>query len=203
MGAVATAPRVPCSRWGTRSRSPSYVDSAPAGRTRAGWSASTSPRPRFPGWRPSSPTCASLPFPDAHVDQVLLVSKLEHIGADNEVYGYEEGPRRRQRPSGGSSQAAARATSPTGRLLVTVPLGEPGDYGWFRQEDTRGWNRLFARGRLLRRGAGAVRAGRGRLGPPPRPFGADGRPLRRPGAGRVGRALQRAVTGPTAAPRQP
>ena len=32
-----------------------------------------------------------------------------------------------------------------GSLLVTVPLGEPGDYGWFRQEDERGWNRLYAR----------------------------------------------------------
>ena len=32
-----------------------------------------------------------------------------------------------------------------GSLLVTVPLGEPGDYGWFRQEDVRGWNRLYAR----------------------------------------------------------
>jgi hypothetical protein len=29
---------------------------------------------------------------------------------------------------------------------VTVPLGESGDYGWFRQEDERGWSRLFARG---------------------------------------------------------
>ena len=26
---------------------------------------------------------------------------------------------------------------------MTVPLGEPGDYGWFRQEDVRGWTRLF------------------------------------------------------------
>ena len=32
-----------------------------------------------------------------------------------------------------------------GSLLVTVPLGEPGDHGWFRQEDERGWTTLFAR----------------------------------------------------------
>ena len=31
-----------------------------------------------------------------------------------------------------------------GRLLVTVPLGEPGDHGWFRQEDERGWTSLYA-----------------------------------------------------------
>ena len=26
---------------------------------------------------------------------------------------------------------------------MTVPLGEPGDHGWFRQDDVRGWTRLF------------------------------------------------------------
>ncbi len=36
-----------------------------------------------------------------------------------------------------------RVLRPDGSLLVTVPLGEPGDYGWFRQEDVRGWTRLF------------------------------------------------------------
>ena len=34
---------------------------------------------------------------------------------------------------------------PGGRLLVTVPLGEPGDHGWFRQDDVDGWTRLFRR----------------------------------------------------------
>ena len=33
--------------------------------------------------------------------------------------------------------------APAGRLLITVPCGEPGDYGWFRQDDVRGWTRLF------------------------------------------------------------
>ena len=36
-----------------------------------------------------------------------------------------------------------RVLKPDGRLLVTVPLGEPGDHGWFRQDDVRGWTRLF------------------------------------------------------------
>jgi hypothetical protein len=26
---------------------------------------------------------------------------------------------------------------------VTVPLGEPGDHGWFRLDDVGGWTRLF------------------------------------------------------------
>ena len=38
-------------------------------------------------------------------------------------------------------------TQPDGSLLITVPLGEPSDHGWFRQEDERGWTHLFARAR--------------------------------------------------------
>jgi hypothetical protein len=37
-----------------------------------------------------------------------------------------------------------RVLRPEGRLLVTVPLGEPSDHGWFRLDDSAGWNRLFA-----------------------------------------------------------
>ena len=32
---------------------------------------------------------------------------------------------------------------PKGSLLVTVPLGEPGDHGWFRLDDVDGWTALF------------------------------------------------------------
>ena len=38
-----------------------------------------------------------------------------------------------------------RVLVPTGRLLITVPCGEPESYGWFRQDDVRGWTRLFTR----------------------------------------------------------
>jgi SAM-dependent methyltransferase len=90
----------------------------------------------------------TLPFPDRTFEQVLLVSTLEHIGADNAVYGYAEG-----RDDGSGRLAALRELRRTlirgGSLLVTVPLGEPGDYGWFRQEDVRGWSRLFARAGLF------------------------------------------------------
>ena len=83
----------------------------------------------------------ALPFPDGSFDQVLLVSTLEHIGADNTVYGAD-----------GSVDASGRVAAlgevrrvlkASGSLLVTVPLGEPHDYGWFRQEDIRGWTKLF------------------------------------------------------------
>jgi len=94
-----------------------------------------------PGFETVVADARALPFPDASFDQVLLVSTLEHIGADNEVYGVGGA-------ADGTGRAAAlrelrRILRPSGSLLVTVPLGEPGDYVWFRQEDVRGWTRLF------------------------------------------------------------
>jgi SAM-dependent methyltransferase len=83
-----------------------------------------------------------LPFAGGSFDQALLVSTLEHVGADNSVYGLgaEE--------DAGSRVAAlrelGRVLAKDGTLLVTVPLGEPGDHGWFRQEDEAGWLGLFA-----------------------------------------------------------
>ena len=84
-----------------------------------------------------------LPFDRGVFDLVLCVSTLEHVGADNTGYGLAA------ETDGGSRLGALRelrrVLSPQGRLLVTVPCGEPGDYGWFRQEDVRGWTRLFTR----------------------------------------------------------
>jgi SAM-dependent methyltransferase len=86
-----------------------------------------------------------LPFPDDAFDQVLLVSTLEHIGADNSVYGLEPEPENGVEPRLASLRSLRRVLRREGGLLATVPLGEPGDYGWFRQEDLRGWTRLFSR----------------------------------------------------------
>jgi len=84
-----------------------------------------------------------LPFDSGTFDLVLCVSTLEHVGADNSGYGLEA-------EADGHSPSTAlrelrRVLTSGGRLLITVPCGEPGDYGWFRQDDVRGWTRLFTR----------------------------------------------------------
>ncbi len=94
-----------------------------------------------PGMQTVVADVRELPFPDRHLDQALLVSTLEHIGADNERYGLAADP-----DNGGIGKALRelrRVLRPDGSLLVTVPAGEPEEYGWFRQEDARGWLRQF------------------------------------------------------------
>jgi SAM-dependent methyltransferase len=85
----------------------------------------------------------ALPFPDGSFDQVLLVSTLEHVGADNAVYGLEGDSDPEARLF--ALRELRRVLRGDGSLLVTVPLGEPEDYGWFFQDDVRGWNRLYGR----------------------------------------------------------
>lgn len=98
-----------------------------------------------------------LAFTDRSFDQILLVSTLEHVGADNTVYGVEA--------EGGAGarldalRELRRVLRPSGTLLVTVPLGEPGDHGWFRQEDERGWMSLYARAGFFVEGVEAYELG--------------------------------------------
>jgi SAM-dependent methyltransferase len=84
----------------------------------------------------------ALPLDDRSVDQVLLVSTLEHVGADNTGYGLdvESDPGSRV----DALRELMRVLRPSGTLLVTVPLGEPGEHGWFRLDDVHGWTRLYA-----------------------------------------------------------
>ncbi len=83
-----------------------------------------------------------LPFPDGSFDQILLVSTLEHVGADNTVDGL--GAEADAEARHAALHELGRVLGRDGSLLVTVPLGEPGDHGWFRQEDETGWTALFA-----------------------------------------------------------
>ena len=96
-----------------------------------------------PGMKTVQADVRDLPFESGAFDLVLCVSTLEHVGADNSGYGLPA-------EDDGASRLTAlrelrRVLARTGRLLITVPCGEPGDYGWFRQEDVHGWTRQFVR----------------------------------------------------------
>ena len=142
----------------------------------------------------------SLPFADGSFDQVLLVSTLEHVGADNTATG----SRRRTTRARASTRSASSAAcvGARGRLLVTVPLGEPGDHGWFRLDDLAGWNRLFAAAGLFVEEQEAYELGEDGWRAAPA-FQRLRRRLRGPRACGVRRALHGALGRPSAAPRDP
>jgi SAM-dependent methyltransferase len=75
-----------------------------------------------------------LPYRDGMFDVVVSVSTLEHVGMDNSAYGVNEP--RADDPVIETARAAhelRRVLRDGGVLLVTLPYGEPEDYGWFRQ----------------------------------------------------------------------
>lgn len=113
----------------------------------------------------------SLTLPDQSVDQVLLVSTLEHVGADNTGYGLEAETDPASRVD--ALRELARVLRRGGTLLVTVPLGEPGDHGWFRLDDVSGWSRLFASAGLFVEEQEAYELGEGGWAAAPA-FRADG-----------------------------
>jgi SAM-dependent methyltransferase len=77
-----------------------------------------------------------LPIRDGFYDTVISISTLEHIGMDNRQYGAvsrgEPDPRAEFLRA---VRELKRVTRPGGRLLVTVPFGEPADLGWLRVFD--------------------------------------------------------------------
>lgn len=78
-----------------------------------------------------------MPYPDAFFDLVLCISTLEHVGLDNTRYGLSA-----PAADDGDVRAMAefrRVLASDGRILITVPFGRPGTYGWFRQYDRARW----------------------------------------------------------------
>ena len=143
-----------CSRSATRSRSrrTSPRCSAPASSS----SASISPSGTSTGWSASTATSARCRFPDDSFDQVLLVSTLEHVGADNTVYGLaaEDDPASRGDALRELASRAAAAGQPARHRAAgraRRPRLVPARRRRRLEQPLRG-------GRALRRGAGGVRA---------------------------------------------
>jgi SAM-dependent methyltransferase len=94
-----------------------------------------------PGMRTVVADVRELPFDDGAFDRVLCVSTLEHVGRDNRLYGAAA-----EADPGGIAAALEelrRVLAPDGRLVVTVPCGEPEDHGWFVQLEPDAWNDAF------------------------------------------------------------
>ena len=82
-----------------------------------------------------------LPFEDGSFDVVFCISTLEHVGLDNPAYGLVDD----SDPAGVPRALAelGRVLATGGRLLLTVPCGEPAELGSFVQWDPGGWRELF------------------------------------------------------------
>ena len=94
-----------------------------------------------PGIRTVVADVRDLPFEDGAFDLALCVSTLEHVGRDNRVYGAA----REGDPEGVADalDELRRVLAPDGRLVITVPCGEPEDHGWFVQVEPDAWNDEF------------------------------------------------------------
>jgi O-antigen chain-terminating methyltransferase len=94
-----------------------------------------------PGLRAVAADIRELPFEDSSFDVVFCISTLEHIGRDNRAYGLgaDTDPAGVPRALG----ELGRVLVAGGRLLITVPCGEPADLGSFVQRDPGGWRELF------------------------------------------------------------
>jgi SAM-dependent methyltransferase len=82
-----------------------------------------------------------LPFEDGVFDLALCVSTLEHVGRDNRVYG--GGSEADPGGPGAALEELRRVLARDGRLVVTVPCGEPEDHEWFVQREPESWNEAF------------------------------------------------------------
>jgi SAM-dependent methyltransferase len=83
----------------------------------------------------------NLLFADDAFDLALCISTLEHVGRDNRVYGAAD----EADPEGiaAALEELRRVLKTDGRLVVTVPCGEPEDHGWFVQLEPDAWNDAF------------------------------------------------------------
>src|SRR3954453_22582337 len=84
-----------------------------------------------------------LPFEDGRFDLIHLVSTLEHIGRDNDVYEIEAA--RDEHGDEAALRELRRVLAKDGRLLVSVPTGVHDDQGWQVQRPPEDWIARFER----------------------------------------------------------
>jgi SAM-dependent methyltransferase len=97
-----------------------------------------------PGMRTIRADVRNLPFPEGSFELAFCISTLEHVGLDNRRYGYGQAA-----DESGMESALTelrRVLTRDGRLLLSVPCGEPQHFGWYEQLEPAGWRELFARG---------------------------------------------------------
>ena len=125
---------------GTANAEPAYV-AALLGRGAAEIAGVDLAEADIPGIRTVVADVRDLPFEDGAFDLVLCVSTLEHVGRDNRVYGAAQ----EADPDGVADalDELRRVLASEGRLVITVPCGEPEDHGWFVQLEPKAWNDTF------------------------------------------------------------
>lgn len=77
----------------------------------------------------------NIPYRDAYFDLVICISTIEHIGMDNSLYAgrvvAEDSPLDYRQ----AIRELYRVTRAGGAVLITVPFGQPKNFGWFQQFD--------------------------------------------------------------------
>jgi len=96
-----------------------------------------------PGLRSVVADVRELPFADGRFELIVCISTLEHIGRDNAVY--DVAAPRDERGDEAALRELHRVLARDGRLLVSVPAGEPEDQGWQVQRTPEEWIERFER----------------------------------------------------------
>ena len=104
-------------------------------------------RAEVPGLESVIADVRELPFADGRFELIVCISTLEHVGRDNAVYDVEAA--RDERGDEAALRELHRVLAGDGRLLVSVPAGEPEDQGWQVQRTPQEWVERFERAGFL------------------------------------------------------